>query len=60
SKKYHRWQFWLEEPIALDDIRKETLDNFIELAHAHFEAMDVCDSDNRLGKLIERLKGPGN
>jgi hypothetical protein len=60
SEKYHRWQIWLEEPIVLDDIRKETLDNLMELARAHFEEMDSSDSDNRLGKLIERLKGPDN
>jgi hypothetical protein len=29
----------------------------MELAHAHFEEMDAFDNNNRLGKLIERLKG---
>ena len=57
SDKYHRWQIWLENPIVLDDIRKETLDNLTELARAHFEEMEAFDSSNRLGKLIERLKG---
>jgi predicted acylesterase/phospholipase RssA len=57
SDKYHRWQLWLENPILLDDIRKETLDKLMELAHAHFEEMDAFDNKNRLGKLIERLKG---
>ncbi|CAF0983742.1 unnamed protein product [Adineta steineri] len=60
TEKYHRWQVWLEDPIALDDIRKETLDKLIELARAHFEEMDASDSNNRLGKLIERLRGPAN
>lgn len=60
SEKYHRWQVWFDEPIVLDDIRKETLDNLIELARAHFEEMDVCDGNGRLGKLIERLRGPEN
>ncbi len=53
KEKYHRWQIWLEEPIELDNIRKE-------LARAHFEEMESYDSDQRLGKLIERLKGPDN
>jgi patatin-like phospholipase/acyl hydrolase len=57
SDTYHRWQVWLENPIVLDDIKKETLDKLMELAHIHFEEMDAFDSDNRLGKLIERLKG---
>ncbi|CAF3591109.1 unnamed protein product [Rotaria socialis] len=57
SDKYQRWQVWLENPIVLDDIKKETLDNLMELAHVHFEEMDAFDNDNRLGKLIERLKG---
>ncbi|CAF4257994.1 unnamed protein product [Rotaria sp. Silwood2] len=56
NDKYHRWQIWLEKPIVLDDIRKETLDHLTELAHAHFEEMDAFDDNNRLGKLIERLK----
>ncbi|CAF1309443.1 unnamed protein product [Rotaria sordida] len=56
SDKYHRWQIWLENPIILDDVRKETLDHLMELTHAHFEEMDTADSKNRLGKLIERLK----
>ncbi|CAF3777027.1 unnamed protein product [Rotaria sp. Silwood1] len=56
SDKYHRWQIWLEKPIILDDVRKETLDRLMELAHAHFEEMDTADSKYRLGKLIERLK----
>jgi predicted acylesterase/phospholipase RssA len=58
DEKYHRWQVWLEEPIALDDIKKETLNTLMELARAHFEEMDDSDSNTRLGKLIERLKGP--
>ena len=53
---YHRWQIWLENPIVLDDIRKETLDNLLELAHSHFEEMDAFDNNHRLGKIIERLK----
>jgi predicted acylesterase/phospholipase RssA len=57
SDTYHRWQVWLENPIVLDDIKKETLDKLMELAHIHFEEMDAFDNDNRLGKLIERLKG---
>jgi predicted acylesterase/phospholipase RssA len=60
SEKYHRWQVWFEEPIALDDIKEETLENLMELARAHFEEMDASDNNNRLGKLIERLKGPCN
>ncbi|CAF1404088.1 unnamed protein product [Adineta ricciae] len=53
---YHRWQIWLENPIVLDDIRKETLDYLIELAHSYFEEMDAFDNNHRLGKIIERLK----
>jgi predicted acylesterase/phospholipase RssA len=60
NEKYHRWQVWLEEPIALDDIKRETLNNLMELARAHFEEMDASDSNNRLGKLVERLKGSFN
>ncbi|UJR12816.1 hypothetical protein I4U23_016989 [Adineta vaga] len=56
TDKYHRWQIWLENPIVLDDIRKETLDYLVELAHSHFEEMDAFDNNHRLGKLIERLK----
>ncbi|CAF5053022.1 unnamed protein product [Rotaria magnacalcarata] len=57
SDQYQRWQVWLENPILLDDIKKETLDNLMEFAHVHFEEMDAFDNDKRLGKLIERLKG---
>ncbi|CAF2840896.1 unnamed protein product [Rotaria sp. Silwood2] len=60
NEKYHRWQVWLEEPIALDDVKKETLNNLMELARAHFEEMDASDSNTRLGKLIERLKDSCN
>lgn len=60
SKSYQRWQVWFEKPIALDDFKKETLDNLIEQARAHFEEMNAYDSDQRLGKLIERLRGPEN
>ncbi|CAF0850096.1 unnamed protein product [Adineta steineri] len=57
SEKYHRWQVWLEEPIALDDIKEETLNQLMELAREHFEEMEALDNNNRLGNLIERLKG---
>jgi patatin-like phospholipase/acyl hydrolase len=60
DEKYNRWQVWLEEPIALDDIKKETLNNLMELARAYFEEMDASDSNTRLGKLIERLKDSRN
>ncbi|CAF3667411.1 unnamed protein product [Rotaria sp. Silwood1] len=56
SDQYNRWQILLEKPISLDDISKESLDNLIELARAYFDEMDASDSNNRLGKLIERFK----
>ncbi|CAF2680485.1 unnamed protein product [Rotaria sp. Silwood2] len=56
SDHYNRWQIWLEKPISLDDISKESLDYLIELARAHFDEMDASDSNNRLGKLIDRFK----
>ncbi|CAF1418381.1 unnamed protein product [Rotaria sordida] len=57
GNQYHRWQVWLENSIALDDISKKTLEKLMNLAHAYFEEMDNLDNNNRLGKIIERLKG---
>ena len=56
NENYYRWQIWLENPIELDDIRGQSIDRLIDLAHGHLEEMEAYDHRHRLGRLIEELQ----
>jgi hypothetical protein len=55
--KYHRWQVWLEKPIELDNHNETTIECLCNYARTFLEEMDAYDTSNRLGLLIDRLKG---
>lgn len=54
GKGYHRWQVWLDTPIALDDFSQSSVNNLVDMGRAYLEEMYASD-DNYLNRLIENL-----
>ncbi|CAF0957936.1 unnamed protein product, partial [Didymodactylos carnosus] len=55
--QYQRWQIYFEEPVALDSIEKSSIEFLFDSAQEFLEEMDAYDNDERLGLLLDRLKG---
>ncbi|CAF3576080.1 unnamed protein product [Rotaria socialis] len=57
KEKYQRWQVWFDKPIELDNTDASSIESLFEQARAHFEEIDAYDNGERLGLLIDRLRG---
>lgn len=54
AQRYHRWQFWMESPIDLDDHSDETKHFLVNAGHELIEELD-SDETRSLNRLVEHL-----
>ena len=55
GNNYHRWQYWLENPIALDDVSDSNIAVLINAGQALVEDLKA-DDEGSWNNLVEHLK----